>query len=132
MSDLTINVSQAESQVPVTVFHLTGHLHGETERQLVDQAHQAYENGSRHLLLDFSGLEVLTSAGLRAILNVFKLFTPKNDREAISQHGDEPYKSPYFKIVCPNQQIYYVLNISGFLQNILIYNDLNEAIGSFS
>src|SRR5512138_2558416 len=132
MSDLTINVSQAESQVPVTVFHLTGHLHGETERQLVDQARQAYENGSRHLLLDFSGLEVLTSAGLRAILNVFKLFTPKSDREAISQHGDEPYKSPHFKIVCPNQQSYYVLNMSGFRQNMLIYNDLNEAIGSFS
>lgn len=132
MSDLTINVSQVETQVPVTVFHLTGHLHGETERQLVDQARQAYENGSRHLLLDLSDLEVLTSAGLRAILNVFKLFTPKSDREAINQHGDEPYKSPYFKISCPNQQIYYVLNIAGFLQNILIYNDIREAIGSFS
>jgi anti-anti-sigma regulatory factor len=132
MSDLTINVSQVESPVPVTVFQLIGHLHGETERLLTDQAHQAYDGGARHLLLDLSGLEVLTSAGLRSILNLFKLFTPRTDHEAISQHDDEPYKSPYFKMVCPNPQIYYVLNISGFLQNILIYNDKEEAINSFA
>ncbi len=132
MSDLTINVSQVESLVPVTVFHLSGHLHGETESQLMDIARQAHETGSKNLLLDLSQLDVLTSAGLRVILNIFKLFTPKDDRDTIRQHGDEPYKSPYFKMVCPNPQIYYVLNISGFLQNILIYNDIDEAIQSFS
>jgi anti-anti-sigma regulatory factor len=132
MSDLTIDVSQVQDPVPVTIFHLSGHLHGETELLLADQARQVHESGARNLLLDLSGLQVLTSAGLRAILNTFKLFTPKGDRETIRQHGDEPYKSPYFKMVCPNPQIYYVLNISGFLQNILIYNDIDEAIASFS
>ena len=132
MTDLTIHVSRVEDPAPVTIFHLSGHLHGETEIQLADQARQAYESGSRNLLLDLSELQVLTSAGLRAILNTFKLFTPKTDRDTIRQHGDEPYKSPYFKMVCPNPQIYYVLNISGFLQNILIYNDINEAINSFA
>jgi hypothetical protein len=77
-------------------------------------------------------LTILTSAGLRAIQNTLKLFTPKGDREVIRQHGEEPYKSPYFKMVCPNPQIYYVLNISGFLQNLLIYNDMDEAVKSFS
>lgn len=132
MSDLTINVSQVQDPVSVTIFHLNGHLHGETEQELIASVHQAYEAGSRHALLDLAQLEVLTSAGLRAILDTFKLFTPKTDHDAIRQHGDEPYKSPYFKIVCPNPQIYYVLNISGFLQNILIYNDIDEAIASFS
>jgi hypothetical protein len=47
-------------------------------------------------------------------------------------HGEEPYKSPYFKLVCPNPQIYYILNISGFLQNLLIYNDMQEAMQSFA
>ena len=132
MSELTINVSQVERNVPITVLHLIGHLHGDTERQLIETVQQLHEGGSRHLLLDLSQLEVLTSAGLRAILTIFRLFTPKRDHDAIRQHGEEPYKSPYFKMVCPNPQIYYVLNISGFLQNILIYSDLNEAIDSFS
>ena len=132
MSELNIDVSKIEGKTPVTILHLRGHLHGETERQLVDHAHQSHDSGSKHLLLDLSGLDVLTSAGLRAIHNIFNLFTPQNDVDVIHLHGTEPYKSPYFKLVCPNPQIYYVLNIAGFLQNIPIYNDLDEAVNSFA
>jgi ABC-type transporter Mla MlaB component len=132
MSELNITTSQIQGEVPVTVLHLSGHLHGNTERELLDRARQAQEDGSEYLLLDLSGVEVLTSAGLRAIHNIFNLYTPQSDREIIHQHGDEPYKSPYFKLVCPNPNIYYVLNIAGFLQNILIYNDLDEATNSFA
>jgi anti-anti-sigma regulatory factor len=132
MSELDIKVSVVEGAIPVTVLHLSGHLHGDTEPVLVDHAKQALEDGSRYLLLDLSNVDVLTSAGLRAIHNIFNLFTPQDDHTVIDQHADEPYKSPYLKLVCPNPQIYYVLSIAGFLQNILIYNEMAEAIDSFS
>jgi anti-anti-sigma regulatory factor len=131
MSELTITASQIQGEVPVTILHLSGHLHGTTEHDLIDRARQAQEDGSKYLLLDLSDVEVLTSAGLRAIHNIFNLFTPRSDRDVIRQHGDEPYKSPYFKLVCPNPDVYYVLNIAGFLQNILIYNNMEEAVSSF-
>jgi anti-anti-sigma regulatory factor len=131
MSELNITASQIQGDVPVTILHLTGHLHGNTEPELLDRARQAKEDGSEYLLLDLSGVEVLTSAGLRAIHNIFNLFTPQTDRAVIKQHGEEPYKSPYFKLVCPNPDVYYVLNIAGFLQNILIYNNMDEAASSF-
>lgn len=132
MSELNITASQIQGKVPVTILHLSGHLHGNTEPELLDRARQALEDGSKYLLLDLSGVEVLTSAGLRAIHNIFNLFTPQSDRALIKQHGSEPYKSPYFKLACPNPNVYYVLSIAGFLQNILIYNNLDEAIGSYS
>ena len=132
MSELNITASQVQGEVPVTILHLSGHLHGNTELELLDRARQAKEDGSEYLLLDLSDVEVLTSAGLRAIHNTFNLFTPPSDRNLIKQHGEEPYKSPYFKLVCPNPNVYYVLNIAGFLQNILIYNNMEEAISSFS
>jgi ABC-type transporter Mla MlaB component len=132
MSELTIDLTQVQGNVPVTVMRLSGHLHGNTEDQLLDAARQAQQDGSKYLLLDLSGVEVLTSAGLRAIHNIFNLLTPESDLEIIHQHREEPYKSPYFKLVCPNPNIYYVLNIAGFLQNIPIYNDKEEALRSFS
>jgi len=132
MSELNITASQIQGEVSVTILHLSGHLHGNTEQQLVDRARQAYEDGSTHILLDLSGVEVLTSAGLRAIHNIFNLLTPQSDVTLIRQHGEEPYKSPYFKLVCPNPDVYYILNIAGFLQNILIYNNMNEAVNSFA
>ena len=132
MSELNITASQIQGEVPVTILHLNGHLHGNTEAELLDRARQALEDGSKYLLLDLSGVEVLTSAGLRAIHNIFNLFTPQDDRAVINQHGEEPYKSPYFKLVCPNPNVYYVLNIAGFLQNILIYNNMEDAANSFT
>jgi anti-anti-sigma factor len=132
MSELTITASQVQGDPLVTILHLSGHLHGATEKDLLDQARQAYEDGTRHLLLDMSGLEVLSSAGLRAIHSVFNLFTPPGDVEIIRQHHEEPYKSPYVKLVCPNPQIYYVLNIAGFLQSLIIFNDMEAAIKSFA
>jgi anti-anti-sigma factor len=132
MSELNITASQIQGEVSVTILRLDGHLHGNTEQQLVDRARQAHEDGSTHILLDLSGVEVLTSAGLRAIHNIFNLLTPQSDVTIIRQHGEEPYKSPYFKLVCPNPDVYYILNIAGFLQNIPIYNNMEEAVNSFS
>lgn len=131
MSELDIKISQIDRETPVTVVHLNGHLHGDTEGQLMEQVRQFHQDGAKHLLLDLSGVEVLTSAGLRAIHAIFNLFTPATDKQAIRQHGEEPYKSPYFKLVCPNPNVYYILNIAGFLQNILIYSEMDEAVGSF-
>ena len=131
MSELNITASQVQGKAPVTILHLNGHLHGNTEQQLLDRARQAYEDGSTHILLDLSGVELLTSAGLRAIHNIFNLLTPQSDLTIIRQHGEEPYKSPYFKLVSPNPDVYYILNIAGFLQNILIYNSMEEAVNSF-
>ncbi len=132
MSDLTITSSQIQGDIDVTVLHLKGHLHGATEHQLLDYARQAFEDGARYLLLDLSDLEVLASAGLRVIQNIFKMFTPPNDMALIQKHGEEPYKSPYFKLVCPNPQIYYILNITGFMQNLLVFNNIDEAVKSFA
>ena len=131
MSELTINTSQVQGEVSVTVFHLNGHLHGNTEGQLIDRVRQSYEDGARRVLLDLSGLDVLSSAGLRALHTIFNMFTPQSDVEIIRQHRDEPYKSPYVKLVCPNPDIYYILNITGFLQNLLIYNNMEDAVNSF-
>jgi len=132
MSELIITTSQIQGDVSATVFHLQGHLHGATEQNLIDRARQVYEDGTRHLLLDMSDLEVLSSAGLRAIQNTFNLFTPHSDTELIREHGEEPYKSPYLKIVSAKPEIYYILSITGFLQNIQIYNNLVDATNSFN
>ena len=131
MSELTITTSHVQGDVSVTILHLSGHLHGATEQQLLDSARQAYEDGVRHLLLDTTNLDVLSSAGLRAIQGAFKLFTPPHDAEVVREKDGQPYKSPFFKMICSNPQIYYTLSITGFVQNILIYNNMEEAVKSF-
>ena len=131
MSLLDITSSQIQGDISATILHLKGQLDRNTDDQLLDRARQSYEDGSRYLLLDLSELEMLTSSGLHTIHTLFRLFTPQADLNKMHQQQGEPYKSPYFKIVCPSPQVYYVLNITGFVQNIFVFNNMEEAVRSF-
>ena len=131
MSELSITSSQIQGKGSVTVLHLKGQFDRITANLVLDRARQSHEDGAKYLLLDLSDVDMLTSSGLLAIQSVFKLLTPESDLQIMHQHHEEPYKSPYLKLVCPNPQIYYVLNIAGFLQNLLIYNNMDEAVNSF-
>ena len=131
MSTLDITNSQIQGDVSATILHLKGQIDRATDDLLLDRARQSFEDGARYLLLDLSEVDMLTSSGLHAIHTIFRLFTPQSDLDSMRNQSDEPYKSPYFKMVCPNPQVYYILNITGFIQNIFIFNNMEDAIKSF-
>jgi anti-anti-sigma factor len=131
MSSLDITSTQIQGDVTATILHLKGQLDRNTNDQLLDRARQSHEDGATRLLLDLSEVNMLTSSGLHAIHTLFRLFTPQGELNQMRQHKEEPYKSPYFKIVCPSPQVYYVLNITGFVQNIYVFNNMEDAIKSF-
>ncbi len=117
---------------PVRVLHLSGKLDGETQRMLLEAARQEQAAGTRYLLIDLQDVDFIASAGLGALHNIYKLFTPAEEVAAWEneKHG-EPYKSAYMKLAGASPSVYYILNIAGFLQNIPIYPDLQGALESF-
>ncbi len=126
----TLTITKTEG--PVKVLHLAGKLDGETQQALLDFARAEKAAGTRFLLIDLQGVDFIASAGLGALHNIYKLFTPQEEVERWEQekHG-EPYKSAYFKLAAASPAVYYVLNIAGFLQNIPIYPDPDAALKSF-
>lgn len=131
MSSLDITSSQIQGDITATILHLKGQIDRSTDGPLLDRARESYEDGARYLLLDLSEVDMLTSSGLHAVHTLFRMFTPQSELDKMHQHRDEPYKSPYFKMVVPDPQIYYILNITGFIQNIFVFNNMDEAIRSF-
>jgi len=127
--ELSITSSQAEGKSNVTVFHLSGTLDAAGEDDLCEQARQAFDGGARFLLLDLQNLNFISSAGLRALHNIFKMCTPEEEFEAARGSG-EPYKSPYFKLAAASSEVYYVLNMAGFLHNIPFYPTMEDALNS--
>lgn len=126
----SLNIKKTEG--PVKVLHLSGKLDGQTQESLMNAARAEQAAGTRFLVFDLNGLEMISSAGLGALHNIYKMFTPKSEIDAWeeSQQG-QPYKSAYFKLAAAPANIYYVLNIAGFLNNIPIYPDLEQALKSF-
>jgi anti-anti-sigma factor len=110
-----------QADVPVTVFRLRGWLDAQSEEQLLVAARTAYDDGARFLLIDMSDLDTLTSAGMRAIQKVYQIFTPKEDQ----------FKMAHLKLCNAPPQIYNVLGITGFLQNIPMYESQDTALQSF-
>jgi anti-anti-sigma factor len=131
-NSFNITTESVQRRVPVTILHLSGRLDPVSAEALEAQARQAYAAGARYLLLDFKGVDFVTSAGLRAVLTIYKLLMPREDTAALMRPpAGEPQKSPYLCLANLSPEIYYVFNISGFLHNIAIYNDLEQALQSF-
>ena len=127
----TLKITRTDNKV--TTLHLEGKLDGQTENQLLDAARLEFNAGVKFLLLDFGSLTMITSAGLRALHTIYKIFTPEGEIQAWTvDHKGETFKSPHFKIAQPSSDIHYILSISGFLQSIYIYPTLQEAVDSFS
>lgn len=120
-SDLKIAIEQIQAAVPVTVFHIGGWLDAQSEPQFLEAARTAHDGGARYLLIDMSDLDTLTSAGMRAIQKVYQMFTPKDDQ----------FKAARIKLCSAPPQIYNVLGITGFLQNIPMYESMDSALESF-
>ncbi len=129
---MTDTLAISITQGPVAILHLDGRLDAQSHERLLDAARSLHEAGTRYLLLDLKKLEFIASAGLGALQQIFLLYTPAQEIKGWEggKH-DEPYKSPYFKLAGASPDVYYVLNLAGFLQNILIYPDMEEALDSF-
>jgi len=131
-SSIAITTESVQRRVPVTIFHLKGRLDPAGADALEARARQAHAAGTRYLLLDFNGVDFVTSAGLRSVLTIYRLLTPRDDAAALMRPpAGEPHKSPYLYLANLLPEIYYVFNISGFLHNIAIYHDLEEALQAF-
>jgi anti-anti-sigma factor len=120
-SGFAIRSEQVQEKPTISIFHVKGWLDAQSEEQLLGAAREAYNNGARYLLLDLEELNTLTSAGMRAIQKVYKIFTP----------DDEQYKVARVKMCNAPPQIYHVLGITGFLQNIPNYESTQAALESF-
>ena len=130
MDTLSITSSQAEGNAEVTVLHLNGVLDATSENTLYEQACQAFDSGAHFLLLDIQNLTHISSAGLRALHNIFKKCTPEGEIIQ-ARENKEPYKSPYFKLAGATPDVYSVLNLAGFLHNIPFYPTMEDALKSF-
>ena len=112
-----VKISQAQGRVPVTVFHLQDRVNLGNFTELEETAREAYNNGTRDLVLDLSQTPSLTSIFIRAIVIIHKM---------LSTDGQK-----HLKIANPAPYIREMLDISGVTQYIEIYNTVEEAVASF-
>ena len=112
-----VKISQAQGRVPVTIFHLQDRVNLGNFAELEESAKEAYNNGTRDLVMDLTQTVSLTSIGIRAIVIIHKM---------LSADGKK-----HLRIANPAPYIREMLDISGVTQYIDIYDTVDEAVASF-
>ena len=115
-----VKVSQAEGRIPVTVFELQDRVNLGNTAELEQAGKDAYSNGTRDLVLDISKVDSFTSAGIRALMVIYKQFA-----------GDEGKESKHVKLVSPTSYVREVLEVAGITESIETFDTLDKAIESF-
>lgn len=119
---MNVELTQENARVPVAVMRLNGRINLSNAEDLQKGAQAAYDQGARHLLIDFASVESITSAGLRAILATVKLFGGETSSGKKSQH---------VKLLQPNESVHQVFKIAGFVDFMEIFEDRAQALASF-
>jgi anti-anti-sigma factor len=130
---MEIAVSQEVGNVPVTVLKLTGDLNAATFEQFQAAAKKAIDAGSHNLLIDLSGVHYMSSAGMRALNQIFDwLSGSPAENEAIKKAvATGKAKAPHLKLLSPAPHVLEALKTAGFDMFLEIHHDLKQAVASF-
>jgi anti-anti-sigma factor len=132
---MEIAVSYEKGRVPVTVFHVKGAIDVTTHERLQQQAGAAVQAGTCDLLLDLTDVTFLSSAGLRAIHEIYNLLrsdAPEERDQAVWQGvRDGSFRSPHLKLLNPSPGVLNTLKLAGFDMFLEIHSNLKEAVDSF-
>ena len=132
---MEIKVTQARGKVPVSVMHVDGSIDSSTYEAFQSKADEMIQAGTRHLLVDLEQVPLVTSAGLRALNNIFnrlrELAPDMSDEEMHKGINAGTYKSPHLKLLKPSKATTLALEHSGFSMFIESFADLKSAIDSF-
>ena len=132
---MDIEISHEQGRKPVTVFRIRGEVNITTYEQLEKQARDAQASGTRDLLLDLTEVTYVSSAGIRALNNIFKLLrsdAPEESDEAMRKGlSDGTFKSPHVKLLNPTPRVVEVLKIAGVDMLLEIHQKRKDALASF-
>jgi anti-anti-sigma factor len=126
-------------QEQVTIMHLMGDIDASNYTSVIDKAQEAYNQGSRHIILDLEKVPYVSSAGLMAVHSIARIFSGQmtQSREggrfvfrSINPKQDSSAKERV-KLLNPQPAVEQVLEVVGLKQFFEIYTDLNTAVKSF-
>ena len=133
---MEIKVSTVTARVPVTVAHVEGNVDMSTADAFQANVLNLIESGAKHILLDMEHVPFMSSAGLRALNQIFNKLRDVNEDDVTDEEmrkgiGDDTYKSPHLKLLNLSENTKVAFESAGFDMYIATFTDLQAAINSF-
>ena len=113
-----VEITHRQGRVPVTVFHLQERIHLDNFSRLEKTVKQAYEDGTRYLVVDLSRTDSMTSIGLRALVVIHKILARTSNEK-------------HLRIAGATTVIREIMQITGISHFIEVHDTVEEAVASF-
>ena len=126
-------------QANVTVMHLLGDVDSSNYTEVIIKAQEAYDDGTRNLLLDLTKVPYVSSAGLMALHTLARIYSGQSIKgkdggrptfRAINPKEDATARE-HVKLLGPQAAVEQVLDVIGLKQFFEIFTDLDTAVKSF-
>lgn len=132
---MEIKITGENVRVPVSVMNINGNIDSATYQVFQAKAEELIANGTLYLLVDFTDVPYISSAGLRALHSIFNklrsLHQDVDDDELRKKMKSGEYKSPYLKVSNLSNDVRGVFELSGFETYIEIHENTQKALASF-
>lgn len=125
-SDLELSVTKEQGNVEVSVLHVKGEVNSTNYEEFQSKALELHAGGARHLLIEFSRVSFMSSAGIRAIHAIYQAYHDPGDAPK-----PEDFKSENFKLVDVPENILKVIKAVGIDTQIEIHPNVAEGVASF-
>ena len=135
---MPLTVEQAQGRVPVTVITIHGDLDYTNYREVMDRVQEAFDAGSRRLLIDFSDVPFMASSGLVALHSAALVMTgqtaldPEGGWQAFHSVGEGlPEAQSNVKLAGLQPRVTQTLERTAMLRFFETYPDRAQAIDAF-
>ncbi len=130
---MELSVSQEHGRVPVTVLHVKGNIDSTSYQEFQSYTENLVANGAQDLLIDLREVPYMSSAGLRALNQIYNKLRARSEDSGTVSKGVTAgtYKSPHLKLLAPSARVLETLKMSGFDMFLDIQSKLADAVASF-
>jgi anti-sigma B factor antagonist len=115
MSEVELDIV-VENHKRCSVVTVSGRVDSSNANNLDNTLKELLDTETANIILELSGVEYMSSAGLRAIVSAL--------RDAKKKRGD-------VKVVTPSDRVAEVFSLAGLLPLFETFDDLTAAVGSF-
>lgn len=129
---MEITVSQELGRVPVTVVHAHGNIDSTSYEHFQTRVEGLIKHGSSDVLLDLREVPYISSAGLRALNQIYNQLNKEQDPNAVSKGVSAgTYKAAHLKLLAPSHRVHETLKMSGFDMFLDIFPNMHDALAAF-
>ena len=128
---MDINISIEKAGEPVAVMKLSGDINASNFMEIVDKASETYKNPARHLFIDLSDVESISSTGMVAIHKIALIYSGvpqkvEEDENPDFTHSQEARK--YVKLINPQPDVDEALTKAGMKLFFKFFDDVESAL----